>query len=67
MLHRSGRVLTVHCICSDARVSMTHCVCREAIVYAEENVPELDLWKPIANMPRKRYGYLSAVVNGFFM
>lgn len=47
--------------------SLRRDTCREAIVYAEENVPELDLWKPIANMPRKRYGYLSAVVNGFFM
>eukprot|EP01018_Ginkgo_biloba_P036915 Gb_08498 [translate_table: standard] len=39
---------------------------REAIVNAEEYIPELDLWKPILNMPRKRYGCLGAAVDGIF-
>jgi hypothetical protein len=39
---------------------------RAAIVDAEEYIPELDVWKPIANMPRKRYGCLGAAVNGIF-
>lgn len=40
--------------------------CREAIVHVEEYVPDLDLWRPITNMPRKRYGYLGAVVDRIF-
>ncbi|GLJ13719.1 hypothetical protein SUGI_0218910 [Cryptomeria japonica] len=39
---------------------------REAIVNAEEYVPGLDLWRPISNMPRKRYGCLGASVDGIF-
>lgn len=39
---------------------------RATIVDAEEYIPELDVWKPIANMPRKRYGCLGAAVNGIF-
>lgn len=39
---------------------------RAAIVDAEEYIPELDVWKPIVNMPRKRYGCLGAAVNGIF-
>ncbi|GLJ37050.1 hypothetical protein SUGI_0750710 [Cryptomeria japonica] len=39
---------------------------REALVDAEQYIPELDEWKPIANMPRKRYGCLGAAVNGIF-
>lgn len=46
--------------------SLRRDACREAIVHAEEYVPELDLWKPIANMPRKRYGCLGAAVDGIF-
>uniref|UniRef100_A0A0D6R4X2 F-box domain-containing protein n=1 Tax=Araucaria cunninghamii TaxID=56994 RepID=A0A0D6R4X2_ARACU len=42
------------------------CSTREAIVNAEEYVPELDLWRPISNMPRKRYGCLGAAVEGIF-
>eukprot|EP00252_Welwitschia_mirabilis_P005673 TRINITY_DN1618_c0_g1_i1.p1 TRINITY_DN1618_c0_g1~~TRINITY_DN1618_c0_g1_i1.p1 ORF type:complete len:398 (+),score=53.03 TRINITY_DN1618_c0_g1_i1:317-1510(+) len=39
---------------------------RRAIVDAEMYIPELDVWKPIPNMPRKRYGCLGAAVNGIF-
>lgn len=39
---------------------------QEALMDAEEYDPELDLWKPIPNMPKKRYGCLGAAVNGIF-
>ncbi|KAJ7518060.1 hypothetical protein O6H91_21G052600 [Diphasiastrum complanatum] len=39
---------------------------RDAMFDAEVYVPELDAWKPLANMPRKRYGCLGAAVNGMF-
>ncbi|KAG0632228.1 hypothetical protein M758_1G313500 [Ceratodon purpureus] len=39
---------------------------RDAITDSEMYIPELDMWKPIANMPRRRYGCLGAAVNGIF-
>jgi hypothetical protein len=39
---------------------------REAIMGAEEYIPELDVWRSLPNMPRKRYGCLGAAVNGIF-
>ncbi|XP_024374279.1 F-box/kelch-repeat protein At5g26960 [Physcomitrium patens] len=39
---------------------------RDAITDSEMYIPELDAWKPIASMPRKRYGGLGAAVNGVF-
>lgn len=39
---------------------------REAIMGAEEYIPELDVWRPLPNMPKKRYGCLGAAVNGIF-
>jgi hypothetical protein len=39
---------------------------RYAIADAEEYVPELDSWRPLASMPRRRYGCLGAAVNGIF-
>lgn len=46
--------------------SMRRDSCSEAIVHAKEYVPYLDLWRPIANMLRKRYGCLGAVVDWIF-
>ncbi|CAM6099215.1 unnamed protein product [Calypogeia fissa] len=39
---------------------------REAITGAEVYIPELDLWRPLPNMPRRRYACLGAAVNGIF-
>ncbi|KAL3699552.1 hypothetical protein R1sor_017574 [Riccia sorocarpa] len=41
-------------------------VSREVLTGAEEYDPELDVWRPLPNMPRKRYGCLGAAVNGIF-
>ncbi|KAI5084558.1 hypothetical protein GOP47_0000727 [Adiantum capillus-veneris] len=39
---------------------------RDALMDAEEYIPEENLWRPLASMPRKRYGCLGVAVNGIF-
>ena len=47
--------------------SLSRDACRESISHAKEHVVELDLWKLIANIPRKRYGCLVLEWMGFLM
>lgn len=39
---------------------------RDALMDAEEYIPEENLWRSIASMPRKRYGCLGVAVDGIF-
>ncbi|KAH7280654.1 hypothetical protein KP509_36G007500 [Ceratopteris richardii] len=39
---------------------------RDALMDAEEYIPEEDIWRPLPNMPRKRYGCLGVAVDGIF-
>lgn len=39
---------------------------RDALMDAEEYIPEENLWRPLASMPRKRYGCLGVAVDGIF-
>ena len=42
---------------------MSRDACKRSIFHAKEYVVEFDLWKLIANIPRKRYGFLGVKVD----